>query len=375
MSATAVRVPLPHLKTFVVAVLHAVGVPRKDGTIVADCLLTANLSGVDSHGVVRLAHYVRRLTNGSIEPRPDIRFERKSAALGYLDGGHGLGHVVGHRAALEAIELAAEAGTGAVSVGNSSHFGMAGYYALRLASQGYIGLCMTPTDPFLVPYGGSEPFFGTNAISLGFPAEGAPVVVDMATTTIPYGKVALAAVEGSAIPDNWGVDAQGHPTTDPDRVVGLYPAGGPKGSGLAMAIDIFGSLLAGMPWGPHIARMYGDLDSPRRLGHFFAAWDVRRFPAARSIQDATCRSMCGRTECIGSGARFPARQLSGAVGRRAPQSPPAQRGYSTGPRALWGTRRTGPIGQRRAGAVVAVSAVPRLSGSRPMRCCSVRRGP
>ena len=277
MSATAVRVPLPHLKTFVVEVLHAVGVPRKDGTIVADCLLTANLSGVDSHGVVRLAHYVRRLTNGSIEPRPDIRFERKSAALGYLDGGHGLGHVVGHRAALEAIELAAEAGTGAVSVGNSSHFGMAGYYALRLASQGYIGLCMTPTDPFLVPYGGSEPFFGTNAISLGFPAEGAPVVVDMATTTIPYGKVALAAVEGSAIPDDWGVDDRGDPTTDPDRVVGLFPASGPKGSGLAMAIDIFGSLLAGMPWGPHIARMYGDLDSPRRLGHFFAAWDVRRF--------------------------------------------------------------------------------------------------
>ena len=103
------------------------------------------------------------------------------------------------------------------------------------------------------------------------------MVVDMATTTIPYGKVALATVEGSAIPNDWGVDDRGDPTTDPDRVVGLFPASGPKGSGLAMAIDIFGSLLAGMPWGPHIARMYGDLDSPRRLGHFFAAWDVRRF--------------------------------------------------------------------------------------------------
>ena len=303
MSATAVRVPLPHLKTFVVEVLHAVGVPRKDGTIVADCLLTANLSGVDSHGVVRLAHYVRRLTNGSIEPRPDIRFERKSAALGYLDGGHGLGHVVGHRAALEAIELAAEAGTGAVSVGNSSHFGMAGYYALRLASQGYIGLCMTPTDPFLVPYGGSEPFFGTNAISLGFPAEGAPVVVDMATTTIPYGKVALAAVEGSAIPDDWGVDDRGDPTTDPDRVVGLFPASGPKGSGLAMAIDIFGSLLAGMPWGPHIARMYGDLDSPRRLGHFFAAWDVRRFLPLHRFE-SSLRAMCGELNALAPAPGF-----------------------------------------------------------------------
>ena len=364
MSATAVRVPLPHLKTFVVEVLHAVGVPRKDGTIVADCLLTANLSGVDSHGVVRLAHYVRRLTNGSIEPRPDIRFERKSAAVGYLDGGHGLGHVVGHRATLEAIELAAEAGTGAVSVGNSSHFGMAGYFALRMATHGHIGLCMTPTDPFLVPYGGSEPFFGTNAISLGFPAEGAPVVVDMATTTIPYGKVALATVEGSAIPNDWGVDDRGDPTTDPDRVVGLFPASGPKGSGLAMAIDIFGSLLAGMPWGPHIARMYGDLDSPRRSGSLFCSVGCAAFPAARSIQTQLAGHV-RRTERSGSGARFPARQLSGAVGRRTPQSP-RRRGYSTGRRALQGTHRVGSIGQRDArspGLIALLTVKPRLVGA------------
>ena len=102
-------------------------------------------------------------------------------------------------------------------------------------------------------------------------------MVDMATTTIPYGKVALAAVENKMIPDDWGVDADGNATNDPNQVVGLHPASGPKGSGLAMAVDIFGSLLAGMPWGPHIQRMYGDLDSPRRLGHFFAAWDVSRF--------------------------------------------------------------------------------------------------
>ena len=211
MSETTVRIPVSNLTALVVEVLHSVSVPRDDGAIVADCLLMANLSGVDSHGVVRLAHYVRRLSNGSIKARPEIRFERASPAVGRLDGGHGLGHVVGHRATTAVMELAAEAGTGAVSVGNSSHFGMAGYYALRMAAQGYIGLCMTPTDPFLVPYGGSQPFFGTNAICLGFPAVAGPVVVDMATTTISYGKVALAAVEGTAIPDNWGVGAQGNP--------------------------------------------------------------------------------------------------------------------------------------------------------------------
>ena len=297
MSEAAVRIPVSNLTTFVVDVLYAAGVSREDGAIVADCLLTANLSGIDSHGVVRLAHYVRRLFNGTIKARPEMRFERTAMGVGYLDGDHGLGHVVAHRAVSEVMELAAEAGTGTVSAGNSSHFGMAGYYALRLAAQGYIGLCMTPTDPFLVPYGGSRAFFGTNAICVGFPTEGAPVVVDMATTSIPYGKVALAAVEGAAIPADWGLDARGRPTTDPTQVVGLFPASGPKGSGLAMAIDIFGSLLAGMPWGPHIAKMYGDLDSPRRLGHFFAAWDVQRFLPLDGFK-RSLRSMCDELNAV-----------------------------------------------------------------------------
>ena len=297
MPESAVRIPLSNLKSFVVNILHAAGVPRDDGAIVADCLLTADLSGIDSHGLVRLAHYVRRLSNGSIKARPRMRFEPASAAIGRLDGDHGLGHVVAHRATTEVMALAAHAGTGAVSVGNSSHFGMAGYYVLRLAAEGYVGLCMTPTDPLLVPYGGSQPFFGTNAVCFGFPALGAPVVVDMATTTISYGKIALARVEGRSVPSSWGVDAQGRPSTDPAQVVGLHPASGPKGSGLAMAIDIFGSLLAGMPWGPHIAKMYGDLDSPRRLGHFFAAWDVRRFLPLYQFK-STLREMCDELNAL-----------------------------------------------------------------------------
>ena len=291
VSGDSLRIPVSDLTTFIVDVLQAVGVPWRDGAIVAECLLAANLSGIDSHGVVRLAHYVRRLCNGSINARPNIRFERASVAVGYLDGGDGLGHVAGHCATSKVMELAGEAGAGAVSVGNSSHFGMAGYYALRLAEKGFIGMCMTPTDRLLVPYGASRPFFGSNPICFGFPMDGGPVVVDMATTTIPYGKVALAAIENRMIPDDWGVDADGNATNDPNQVVGLHPASGPKGSGLAMAVDIFGSLLAGMPWGPHINRMYGDLDSPRRLGHFFAAWDVRRLMPLDRFK-RSLREMC-----------------------------------------------------------------------------------
>ena len=262
---------------FIVALLNAVGVPKEDGAIVADCLLTANLSGIDSHGVVRLAHYVRRLENGTIKARPQLNFEQTAPSIGLLDGGDGLGHVVSYHATTHAMELAAQAGTGVVSIGNSSHFGMAGFYALRMAANGYIGMSMTATDRMLVPFGGRKAFFGTNPICFGFPTDGIPVVLDMATSSIPYGRVALAAVEGNPIPDTWALDADGNPTTDPAAVAGLHPVAGPKGSGLAMIIDIFCSMLAGMPWGPHINQMYAEMDAPRQLGHLIMAMDVKRF--------------------------------------------------------------------------------------------------
>ena len=277
MASNPMLIPEPKLVRFVVDVLTAVGVPADDAAIVADCLVTANLSGVDSHGIVRLAHYVRRLENGSIKARPQLTFTQTAPSIGLLDGGDGLGHVVAYHATTHAMKLAAEAGTGLVAVGNSSHFGMAGFYVLRMIEAGFAGISMTATDRMLVPHGARKAFFGTNPICFGFPGDGIPVMLDMATTSIAYGKAALAAVEGRPIPDTWALDAEGTPTTDPRAVAGIHPAAGPKGSGLAMVIDIFCSLLAGMAWGPHINRMYAELDAPRHLGHFLMAIDVNRF--------------------------------------------------------------------------------------------------
>ena len=284
MDSQPILMPEQKLSAFVVGLLRAVGVPKDAAAIVADCLLTANLSGIDSHGVVRLAHYVRRLGNGTIKARPQLNFTQTAPSMGILDGGDGLGHVVAYHATTHAMALAAEAGTGIVSVGNSSHFGMAGFYALRMAAAGYIGMSMTATDRMLVPFGARQAFFGTNPICFGFPTDGIPVVLDMATTSIAYGKIALAAVEGDPIPDTWALDADGNPTTDPTAVAGMYPAAGPKGSGLAMVIDIFCSLLAGMPWGPHINQMYAELNAPRQLGHLIMAMDVKRFMPLETFQ-------------------------------------------------------------------------------------------
>lgn len=270
------RIPAPRLSAFVVDVLAAVGVPREDATIVADCLLAANLSGIDSHGVVRLAHYITRLENGTIKARPDLRYEARGPSMGIVEGGDGLGHVVTYYACTRAMELARESGCGVVVVRNSSHFGMTGFYIRRIVSEGYAGIMMTATDAFLIPFGSRKPFLGTNPIAIGFPTDGIPVILDMATTSIPYGKIAIAQTEGTPIPPDWGFDEEGNPTTDPNRIAGMHPIAGPKGSGLAMIIDIFCSVLAGLPWGPHINAMYGELDARRELGHFITVLDISR---------------------------------------------------------------------------------------------------
>lgn len=276
MSKQASIISEQDLSAFVINVLATAGVSKEDGALVAECLLNANLSGIDSHGVVRLAHYVRRLSNGTIQAKPTLHFEQTAPSMGIMDGGDGLGHVVTHHATTRAMEMAKECGTGVVSIRNSSHFGMAGYYIKRMAEAGFIGISMTDTDALLVPFGARKAFFGTNPIAIGFPTNGIPVILDMATTSVPYGKIALAAVEGRSIPAEWALDADGNPTTDPKQLAGLHPIAGPKGSGLAMIIDIFCSILSGMPWGPHINKMYGEMDQPRQLGHFILAMDVNR---------------------------------------------------------------------------------------------------
>ncbi len=240
-------------------------------------IVDANRKGVDSHGVVRLAHYLRRLENGTIKTNPEISVERLAPSVLRVDGDDALGHVVMTRAANETIAAAKETGVATAVVRNSSHFGIAGHYADLASQAGCAALVTTSSDSFLIPFGAATPFFGTNPIAYGFPTSGPPMILDMATTTIPYGKIDLAKKEGQSIPAEWGFDAEGHPTTDPNAIVGLHPVAGPKGSGLAAIIDVFSNLFVGAAWGPHIVKMYGHIDRPRKLGHFITVWDLEAF--------------------------------------------------------------------------------------------------
>ena len=261
------------LLTFTQDVFRVVGVPKEDAFIAAECLVHANLSGVDTHGVVRLPHYIRRLKNGTIRAVSKPTMETCSPSFAVVDGDDGLGHVVMYRACEWGAEMARENGTAAITVKNSSHFGMTGYYIAKLAEMGLASMAVTATDAFLIPFGARKPFWGTNPIAIGFPTNGIPLILDMATTSIPYGKIVLAQKGGERIPTEWGFNQDGNPTDNPDEIVGLHPIAGPKGSGLAMVIDIFCSMFTGLPFGPHINKMYGEMDQPRQLGHFLTVWD------------------------------------------------------------------------------------------------------
>jgi ureidoglycolate dehydrogenase (NAD+) len=278
------RIRKEEIDRFVRAVLETKGVPPEDAKIVADCLLMANLSGIDSHGVVRIAHYVNRLERGSIKAIPQLKIERPAPSILYVDGDDGFGHVVGYRAAQAAMEVCREQGTVTVAIGKSSHFGPASFFLQEPVAAGLAGMVMTNTDAIVVPYGAARRFVGTNPVAFGFPAPEAPFMLDISTSTIAYGKIALAQKENRPIPPDWALDDSGKPTTDPHALAGMHPMAGHKGSGLALTIDVLCALLTGMPFGPHINRMYFELDEPRRLGHFMTFWDVSRFVALEEFK-------------------------------------------------------------------------------------------
>lgn len=274
MNAT---VPVETLRHFAIELFNRAALPPNHASICADNLLYANLRGIDGHGVLRLPHYLNRIERRSTLPDVEPDFTQLAPAVGLVDARHGMGQVAGHYAMREARRLAQETGLAWVSVKNSGHFGAAGFYGQEAARAGFATVVLANTDKIVVPFGGRQAFFGSNPIAFILPGPGEPVTVDMATSAIPYGKVVLAKTEDRTVPDDWGVDADGNPTTDPGAVAALHHMAGPKGYGLAFVIELLTSLLTGGPFGPHIPAMYGQEDEQRCLSHTFLVLDTQRF--------------------------------------------------------------------------------------------------
>lgn len=267
-------VTIPHQEAQELAVkkLREAGLNKEHAEKVTQVLVHADLRNVNSHGVLRTEHYVSRLNAGGINPNADIKFNQTGPVTGVVDGDDGFGHVIADVAMKQAIGMAKENGIGMVTAINSSHCGALSYFVQEAAEQNIIGIAMTHTDKIVVPFGGREAFLGTNPIAYGVPAKTSkPFILDMATSNVALGKILQFKEEGKEIPPGWGVDENGETVTDPAKVVALQTFGGPKGYGLSMIVDIFSGLLAGAAFGPHISKMYGDLDKKRKLGHYFCA--------------------------------------------------------------------------------------------------------
>ncbi len=233
------------------------GVSERDSGIVARCLVHADLRGVDSHGVIRVPHYVRRIDLGSIKAKPEAVVTRGGPSTAQISGDNGLGHPTMHDAMNLAIEMARETGVGFVGVNHSSHCGALSFYGIQAIEAGMIGMVFSQTDKGVVPFGGRKPFCGTNPLCFAVPSSSSmPIILDMATSTVAGGHVFKARSENREIPPTWALDEDGNPTTDPHKGIYWTPAAGAKGYGLGVIVDALTGVLSGGAFGPHVAPMY-----------------------------------------------------------------------------------------------------------------------
>jgi len=270
-----VHVRVEEAEAFGHRLLRAHGLPEKDATIVAQCLVRADLRGVDTHGLQYLPHYLKRVRSGLINPTPPLAPKRVTPVAAALDGENGFGFVVGMRAMEEAIAMANEYGIGIVTARRSTHFGMAACYVLPALEAGLISMVFSNASRAMPPWGGREALFGTNPFAAGAPAGAQPAfLLDMSPAVAARGKIRRAARRGEKIPLGYALDAQGKATTDPDAALDggvVLPIGGPKGSGISMLMDILGGVISGAGCGGDVRSQFLDYDQPQDVGHFFLA--------------------------------------------------------------------------------------------------------
>lgn len=282
-----VRVPARELRVLAAKLLESHGVPPSHGEIASDVLVTADLRGIESHGLGRLySYYLFRFENGYMNPRPNLSRVRDLGATFLLDGDNGLGHVACYQAMEKCMELAGKYGIGMGGIKNSNHFGIAGYYSMMALERDMIGICVSNSQPWVLPTYAKKRLLGTNPLSVAFPAGKArPFVLDMATSVVPSGKVSVYRRKELEVPPEWGADSQGKATRDPGDILeggGLFPLGGPaetagyKGYALSALIDIFSGVLTGSSF------LAGVLNAAQRpepcgVGHFVAAMQVEAF--------------------------------------------------------------------------------------------------
>lgn len=296
--------PFDDLEQYMKQVFVAVGIPEGDAEICADVLIESDKRGIDSHGIGRFKPiYIDRIRDGILFPVTKIDVIKEGPTTMVLDGNNGMGQVISKFAMGKAIEKAKKFGMGMVAVRNSSHYGIAGYYATMATDQGLIGITGTNARPSIAPTFGIENMLGTNPMTFGIPTdEEFPFVLDCATSVTQRGKIEVYQRNGKSLPAGWVIGANGEPRTDTEAVLAdlitggaaLTPLGGIgdehggyKGYGYATVVEILSAALQG---GAFLKGLLGFEDGkkvPYRLGHFFIAIDVEAFTSLGEFQKTT----------------------------------------------------------------------------------------
>ena len=290
------HIPYEKMRSFCIAVFQGYGFSEAESTQITDVLLAADLSGIESHGVQRLIRYHKEITEGlvKLDAKPEIVKETPLSAV--IEGHDAMGQTLSIRAMELAIAKAKQTGFGMVTVRNSNHYGIAGYYANMAAEEGLIGLCMTNTEAIMVPTFGRQAMLGTNPIAFAMPAQPYNYLFDAATTVVPRGKLEVYVKRGNALPIGWALDENGHDSDDADRVLGniiaksgggILPLGGSgeltsgyKGYGFGMLCEIATGILAGGLTSNHINRTPGRVNTC----HCFIALDYGMFGDKAEIE-------------------------------------------------------------------------------------------
>ena len=228
-----------NLLQFVTALFDKTGLSPENAAFFAQSLVDINLWGIDSHGVLRVPIYVKRLKSGACNPQPNIKTIKSAITLEVMDGDNGPGQLVARKAMQRAIELANTYNLGMVIAFQSNHFGAAATYTRMAVDAGMVGVAMTNVVQNVVAPGGSKPIIGNNPVSIAVPTFGEfPFVLDISFSAVSGGKLLLASKKGEKIPMDWGTDKDGKPTDDPDVAFKgfLLPTGAHKGLGLAYAV-------------------------------------------------------------------------------------------------------------------------------------------
>jgi len=291
--------PYNTLYSFVVKALLAIGCSQEDAKLGAKVLLSADLRGIDSHGVARLSGYIRLWQAKRINATPQIKIIHETPSTAVVDGDAGLGLVVAPYAMQIAIDKADKVGTGWVSVQNSNHFGIAGYHAMMALEKDMIGIAMTNASALVAPTFAKEKMLGTNPIAVAIPAGIEPAfIADFATTTAANGKLEILQRKNADTPAGWVQDVDGVETNDANILKkggALLPLGtdrehgSHKGYALGSIVDIFSAVLSGASYGPWAPPFPAYIPIPENmpgkgLGHFLGAMRIDAFRTAEDFK-------------------------------------------------------------------------------------------